>query len=95
MLAAKRTRGQKISDSKLTHYRRRVQIMLMAIDTQGPNGQPQLAAAGPLPLTWKFPMLHPLARTVGDDAIADFFLVLEGKPLEFQLPVVPSNFPHK
>jgi hypothetical protein len=52
----------------------------MAIDTQGPNGQPQLAAAGPLPLTWKFPMLHPLARTVGDDAIADFFLVLEGKP---------------
>src|SRR5262249_18997560 len=67
---------------------------LTSIEIVGPDGRPQLAAVGPLPLGWKFPMLHPLNRTVGDDAIADLFFVLEGKPLEFVLPVVPNNFPH-
>jgi hypothetical protein len=31
-----------------------VQIMLMSIEIEGPNGLPQVNAVGPLPLTWKF-----------------------------------------
>jgi hypothetical protein len=67
----------------------------MSLEITGPNQRPQIAGVGPLPLAWKFAQLHPLARTVGDDAIADLFFVLEGKPLEFILPLVPNNFPYK
>lgn len=72
-----------------------VQVMIMSLEVEGPDGRPQIAGGGPLPLGWKHPQLYPLGRTVGDDAIADFFYVLEGKPLEFILPLVPNNFPHK
>jgi hypothetical protein len=72
-----------------------VQIMLTKLEAEGPNGQPQIAASGPLPLTWKFPELHPLARTVGDEAIANLFFVIENKPLEFVLTAMPLIFPHR
>ena len=72
-----------------------VQIMIMSLEVEGPGRRPQIAGVGPLPLGWMHPQLHPLGRTVGDDAIADFFYVLEGKALEFILPLVPNNFPHR
>jgi hypothetical protein len=72
-----------------------VQVMLMSIEIEGPHSKPQVNAVGPLPLTWKLPELYPLARTVGDEAIANLFYVIENKPLEFVTPVVPYNFAHQ
>jgi hypothetical protein len=72
-----------------------LQIMLMSLEIEGPNQRPQIVGSGPLPLAWKYPELHPLARTVGDDAVANLFFVLEGKPREFVLPLIPNNFPHR
>lgn len=75
-----------------------VQIMLIDLAVEGPDGQPQVVGKGPLPLVWQHQQLYPLLRTVGtagDEAVADFFFVLEEKPLEFVLALVPNNFPNK
>jgi hypothetical protein len=70
-----------------------VQIVITRIETVGPSGLPQAAYTGPLPLTWRHAQLHPVARTVGPDADADLFFVLENKPLEFVPMLTPNNFP--
>jgi hypothetical protein len=72
-----------------------VQVMLMSIEIEGPNGLPRVKAVGPVPLTWKLPELYPLVRTVGDEAIANLFYVIANKPLEFVAPVVPYNLAHQ
>jgi len=75
-----------------------VQIMLMDLSVEGPDGQPQVRGRGPLPLIWQHQQLYPLLRTVGaagDEAVANFFFVLESKPLEFMLALVPNNFQHR
>jgi hypothetical protein len=48
-----------------------------------------------MPINWKFPQLHPLARTIGPDADCDLCSVVEDKWLEIHPVVAPGNLTTK
>lgn len=70
-----------------------VQVVVTKVETPGPNGQPQTAYTGPLPLAWRNPKLHPAARTVGAEAEADLFYITDERVLYFTPMITPENFP--
>jgi hypothetical protein len=67
------------------------QVRLVRLEEPGPDGELQLRWTGDMPINWKFPQLHPLARTIGPDADCDLCSVVEDKWLEVHPVVTPGN----
>lgn len=90
---------------------REAQVVITQLETQGPDGQPQPAFIGVLPLRWAHQEVDPTpSRSVGPERIADLLRILEdgnlgaatlsdrpaGDPaLELTPMIYPNNFPHR
>ncbi len=72
-----------------------VQVLLIRVEAPGPDGALQLLWSGDMPINWKFPQLHPLARTIGPDADCDLCSVVEDYWLELHPVIVPGNLKTK
>lgn len=74
-----------------------VQIVLTRVETPDPSGQPQITWQGDVPFQWTHPQIHPLSRTVGPPAQADFVVAANDtedpqKQLHLLLLIEPNNF---
>lgn len=68
-----------------------VQVFLMRVEEPGPDGEPQVAWSGDVPIRWRHQEVFPPARTVGPSADCDLCSVSKGKWLKIHPLVVPTN----
>jgi hypothetical protein len=84
----------RLTNEKRANVANQAQVIMTAIEKQGPNGQPQVVYDVPLPLTWQYQQhLDPTPhRMVGAQShIADLLFVRKDG-LYLTPMVVPSNF---
>jgi hypothetical protein len=70
-------------------------VLITQVENPGPDGRPQVAFTGMLPLIWSHQEMWPAARTVGPPAIADLFYVSADRSLVITSVLTPFNFPNQ
>jgi hypothetical protein len=71
-----------------------VEVLLTRIEHVGPNGLPQHAYGGLLPLPWRHPEFYASPRKIGRTTEADVLLLrLQQTQFAFTPKVIPENFP--
>ncbi len=68
-----------------------LQINLLQIEEQGPDGALQVSWAGEVPIRWMHQEIYPLSRTIGPPADSDFFSVVKDKFLQLHPLILPNN----
>jgi hypothetical protein len=68
-----------------------VQLMLLRVDEPAANGRFEPVWRGAVPLRWRHQDIYPTLRSIGAEADADLFAVLQDTGLELCLLASPTN----
>lgn len=68
-----------------------VQVVLLKLEEARPDGGFATTWIGDLPLNWRHREAFPSSRSVGPEAVADLCSIIEGKWLELETAVKPTN----
>lgn len=68
-----------------------VRVLLLQVEEDGPDGNPQVRWTGDIPLIWRHQLVFPATRVIGHEAFADVISVVKGKWAQIQTQMEPLN----
>lgn len=81
----------RVSNKRRWSPANKVQVFLIRMEEPGPDGEPQIAWTGDVPMRWRHQEVFPPARTIGPSADCDLCSVVKGKWLELLPLIAPYN----